>query len=118
VKAAVVEDGHLMEKKAPTQVTLPELVRYWKNLLDSEDVPPESEYRIRKLIDRAGPLVGKIFLKTARGREMVSECAEKTRLFRGQLGSGDERLYRVLTELETTYQDLLKTAYEFRVKAG
>jgi hypothetical protein len=107
-----------MNKTAPPQVTLPELVRYWRNLLDSEDVPPESEYRIRKLIDRSGPLVEKIFLKTARGREMVSECAEQTRLFRSHLGFGDERLYRALTELEMTYQDLLKTAYEFRVKAG
>jgi len=107
-----------MTKKTPAHLTFRELVRYWTNLLESDDIPPEPEYRIRKLIDRSGPLAEKIFLKTARGREMISECAEKTRLFQGQLESGDDRLYKALTELETTYYDLLKTAYEFRVKAG
>lgn len=101
-----------------TEVTLIELSRDWESLLDLEGISSESGYRIRRLIDRAQPLADKMFLKTVKGREMVLQCSEKTRALRGQLESGSERLYSALTELERLYEELLKRAYEFRVKAG
>ena len=100
------------------EVTLIELARAWEGLLDLEGVSSEPCYRIRKLIDRSQPLAEKMFLKTVKGREMIFQCSEKTRLLRDRLKSQDEGSYRVLTELERSYEDLLKRAYEFRIKAG
>jgi hypothetical protein len=107
-----------MESEPPRQVTLLELSRSWESLLQVERMSAESEYRIRRLIDRALPLADKMFLKTLKGREMMWQCAEQTLLVRNELESGGVRLYEALTELEKTYDDLLKKAYEFRIKAG
>jgi hypothetical protein len=100
------------------EVTLIELSHAWESLLDLEGISSESGYRIRRLIDRAQPLADKMFLKTVKGREMILQCWEKTRVLRGQLESRGERLYSALTELERLYEELLKRAYEFRIKAG
>lgn|GEM_PF-1161755 len=107
-----------MEREHPREVTLLDLSRGWESLLTLEDVSPESEYRIRKLISRGGPLADKMFLKTMKGREMMAECSEKTRLVRDQLLTRAEGLYRALTELERAYDELIRKAYEFRIKAG
>jgi hypothetical protein len=107
-----------MESEPPRQVTLRELSRTWESLLQVERMSAESEYRIRRLIDRALPLADKMFLKTLKGREMMLQCAEQTLLVRNELESRGVRLYEALTELEKTYEDLLKKAYEFRIKAG
>jgi hypothetical protein len=107
-----------MVRETHMTVTLIELSEAWESLLDLEGISLESGYRIRRLIDRAQPLAEKMFLKTVKGREMVVQCWEKTRVLRDQLESGGEPLYAALTELERLYEELLKKAYEFRVKAG
>jgi hypothetical protein len=107
-----------MESEPLRQVTLRELSRGWEQLLQVEMMPAELEYRIRRLIDRAPPLADKMFLKTLKGREMILQCAEQTLVVRTELESGGVRIYEALTELEKTYEDLLKKTYEFRVKAG
>jgi hypothetical protein len=106
-----------MEHK-PVEATLIDLAAGWENLLNLDGISAESEYRIRKLIERALPLTGKIFVKTVKGKEMMAQCAEKTRLVRDQLESRDARVYTALTDLEKTYEEFLKQVYEFRVKAG
>lgn len=107
-----------MESEANGGLTLARLSRGWESLLQVQNMSAESAYRISRLINRALPLAGKIFLKTITGREMLLECAVQTRLVQDQLESQGERLYETLTQLEKTYEDLLKKAYEFRVKAG
>jgi hypothetical protein len=107
-----------MKKEQPAKATLLDLSRDWQQLLDLDGISTESEYRIRKLIDRAGPLADKMFIKTVKARELMQECAEKTRLVHDHLVSRGELLYDALTDLERVYEDLLKRTYEFRVKAG
>lgn len=100
------------------EVTLIELSRDWESLLDLDGISSESGYRIRRLINRAQPLADKMFLKTVKGREMILQCSEKTRVLRNQLESRGERLFSALTELERLYEELVKRTYEFRIKAG
>jgi hypothetical protein len=107
-----------MDSETPGPFTLAELSRGWERLLQAQNMSEESAYRIRRLIERSLPLADKMFLKTIRGREMVLQCAERTLLVRDELESRGERVYETLTELEKIYEDLLKKAYEFRVKAG
>ncbi len=100
------------------EVTIVNLTLGWKSLLDLEGISAESEYRIRKLIERAMPLAGKIFVKTIKGKEMMAQCARKTRVVQDQIEARSTRVYAALTELEREYEEFLKQVYEFRVKAG
>ncbi|MGB6067217.1 MAG: hypothetical protein WBG50_20610 [Desulfomonilaceae bacterium] len=107
-----------MERERPAKSTLAELSSGWERLLQAQSLSVESAYRIQRLIDRGVPLANKMFLKTIKGREMILQCAELTRLLRLELESRGERVYEVLTDLEKTYEDLLRKTYEFRIKAG
>lgn len=83
-----------------------------------EGLSPEVEYRIRKLIDRTVPLTEKMFVKTLKGRELICRCIAETHEVKRALESDDEIVYLALTDLERTYEDLLRKTYDFRVKAG
>jgi DnaJ-domain-containing protein 1 len=107
-----------MESEPRGEVTLAELSSGWESLLQVQNMSQESAYRIRRLIDRALPLADKMFLKTIKGREMLIQCAQQTVRLRDELESHGERLHKAMTELEKTYEDLLKKTHEFRVKAG
>ncbi len=89
-----------------------------EHLLESAHLPDEAEYRIRKLIDRTSPVAGKMFLKTVKGQELIRECMKMTRAVEELLVSGRPDLYRGLTRLETSCDELLRKTSEFRVKAG
>jgi hypothetical protein len=102
----------------PGEVTIPRLTLGWKSLLHLDGISAESKYRISRLIERAVPLAGKMFVKTIKGKEMMKQCAEKTRVVRDQIESRGEHIYAALTELEKVYEEFLKLVYEFRVKAG
>ena len=95
-----------------------ELCRSWEDLLKQAGFSPEVDYRIRKMIGRMTPLLEKTYLKTVKGQEMLLQCAEKTRRIQHQLNSNKEDVYFSLTDLEKTYEDLLKRTYEFRIIAG
>jgi hypothetical protein len=105
-------------EREPTEATIVNLTCGWENLLDLEGISGESEYRIRRLIERAVPLSGKMFVKTVKGKEMIAQCAEKTRVVQEELESRSAYVYAAITELERAYEELLKQVYEFRVKAG
>jgi hypothetical protein len=108
----------LMEGQQSGKKLVRDLCREWQHLLDLGKLSREAEYRIRKLVDRTAPIEDKIFLKTVKGQELISQCAEKTRDLRAQLGVPGDGMYQSLTELEACYEKLLKQTYEFRVKAG
>jgi len=95
-----------------------ELSRAWEALLEQTRLSSEIEYRVRKMLNRMTPLLEKTYLKTVKGQEMISQCAEKTRRIQHQLNSNKEDIYFSLTDLEKTYEDLLKRTYEFRIIAG
>lgn len=107
-----------MAKGPSERTTVHELCREWQSLMEHERLSCEAEYRIRKLVDRTTPLVDKMFLKTVKGQELISQCAEKTQALRAQIGVPGDGLYQSLTALEECYEELLKKTYEFRVKAG
>jgi hypothetical protein len=107
-----------MGRETPDRTTVHDLCRDWLSLLAEAELSPEADYRIRKLADRTTPIMGKIFLKTVKGQELISLCAARTRALRDQLGGPGDGLYQRLTALEACYEELLKKTYEFRVKAG
>lgn len=95
-----------------------ELCSLWEGILEEDGLSSEVRYRLRKLIDRTRPMVDKMFVKTLKGREMIVECANITRTLQDHVRSDQDRLYVLLTHLETVYEDFLTKTYEFRVKAG
>jgi len=94
------------------------LVRAWEEMLARDALVEEVAYRIGKLADRAEPIRNKAFLKTGKGQEMTFRCLEMTRAFRAALARGGEAPWVALTELEVLFDELLRTAYAFRVRAG
>jgi hypothetical protein len=107
-----------MKRTGNGKVLAEELRHTWQDILEQRSLSQEVEYRIRKMMDRMTPLLGKMYLKTVKGREFILQCAEKTGRLLDHLDSNDEQLYYILTDLEKTYEDLLKRTYEFRIKAG
>ncbi len=105
-------------ERDPAEVTIGALTHGWSSLLILEGISAESEYRIRRLVERAAPLAGKMFVKTIKGKEMMAQCAQKTREVRDRLESRSANVYVALTDLEKTYDEFLRLVYEFRVKAG
>ena len=95
-----------------------ELRRRWNNLLAEKGVSKELSYRIEKLDNRLEPILDKMYLKTVKGQEMLKLCGEKTESVRTALLCGNDGMFRLLTDLEKTYEELLKKTYEFRIKAG
>lgn len=108
----------MSEIKADGRVTTDRMCRLWEETLRMEGLSPEVEYRLRKLIDRTIPISEKMFVKTLKGQELITRCLAETREVQLALQSGGEVVYLALTELEKTYEDLLKKTYDFRVKAG
>ena len=106
-----------MEQCAVRLSTL-DLCSHLEHLLESAYLPEEAEYRIRKLINRTSPVAGKMFLKTVKGQELIRECMRMTCEVEELLVSGRPDLYRGLTRLEDSCDELLRKTSEFRVKAG
>ena len=90
----------------------------WKTLLTEKGVSEELSYRIEKLDNRLEPILDKMYLKTVKGQEMLKLCGQKTESVRTAFLSGNDGLFHLLTDLEKTYEELLKKTYEFRIKAG
>jgi len=107
-----------MKRERSERTTVLDLCQQWQSLLDVGKLSEETEYRIRKLIDRTLPIADKMFLKTVKGQEMIRHCAERTRIVRDQLTIPGDGLYRSLTALEECFEQMFKKTYEFRVKAG
>jgi len=107
-----------MDSRTSGKVSALELCSLWESILKEDGLSTEVRYRFRKLIDRTRPMVDKMFVKTLKGREMIVECANITRTVQDHVRFDQDRLYILLTHLETVYEDFLTRTYEFRVKAG
>ena len=95
-----------------------ELQDFWESMTQVEGLHPEIEYRMKKLVHRIAPLTDKIFIKTVKAREMLVECREKTTALQNQIESDGDRTFFLLTNLEKTFEDLLRKTYDIRIKAG
>ncbi|MBI5585176.1 MAG: hypothetical protein HY892_15285 [Deltaproteobacteria bacterium] len=87
-------------------------------ILEREGLPLELVYRIRRIMDLFLPVTDKMYLKTVKGLETISLCTGQAKAIPAYLPAGGNPLYRQVTELENTLGELLRSAYEFRVKAG
>ena len=95
-----------------------ELRDIWESMVQMERLHPEIAYRIEKLVHRIAPLADKVFLKTVKARELLVECREKTAALQNQIESDGNNAFYLLTNIEKTFEDLLRKTYEFRIKAG
>jgi hypothetical protein len=94
------------------------LQKIWDSILNIEHLHLEIAYRIEKLIHRMAPLTDKIYFKTVKAHQSLAECEAKTISLRNQIESDGDNVFLLLTNLEKTFEDLLKKTYEFRIKAG
>lgn len=108
-----------MSEASCGRASISELCQLLENLLSTRHLADEVEYRIRKLLDRTVPLTDKMFTKTLKGQELISECMEQVSVLRAHLDeSGERDVYLSLTALERSYEELASKTLEFRVKAG
>lgn len=107
-----------MKELLPGKAQAQNLQEIWDSMVRIEHLHPEIAYRMEKLIHRMAPLADKIFFKTVKARQLLSECRQETYVLYKQLESDGDNAFLLLTNLEKTFEDLLKKTYEFRVKAG
>jgi hypothetical protein len=107
-----------MKELLPGKMQAQNLQEIWESMAGIEQLHPEIVYRVDKLINRMAPLADKIFLKTVKARQLLAECGQRTAVLYQQIESDGDNAFLLLTNLEKTFEDLLKKTYEFRVKAG
>jgi hypothetical protein len=95
-----------------------ELQDSWESMVQMERLHPEIAYRVHKLGHRITPLADHIFFKTIKARQLLAECSEKTVALQKQIESNGNHVFFLLTNLEKTFEGLVRKTYEFRVKAG
>ena len=81
-----------------------QLCQLWEEMLKTDALSEEVEYRVRKLLDRAEPIQGKAFLQTVKGQEMTGQCLEMTRALRGSLQRDTDIPWDGLTDLEVLFE--------------
>lgn len=107
-----------MNDQLSGKIQVLELQDIWESMVQMKHLHPEIAYRIEKLIHRIAPLADKVFLKTVKARELLVECREKTAALQNQIESGGNNAFYLLTNIEKTFEDLLRKTYDFRIKAG
>jgi hypothetical protein len=100
------------------KVVLKELKPAWRQIAAIEGLPVEFSYRFDKLGQRLDAIGDKIFIKTIKAHNILSECAQLTGQFMSELDISHEVALRLLTRIESRMDLLEKDTYEFRVKAG
>lgn len=95
-----------------------ELQDSWESMAQMERLHPEIAYRVHRLVHRITPLADHIFFKTIKARQLLVECSQKTVALRKQIESNGNHIFFLLTNLEKTFEDLVRKTYAFRVKAG
>jgi hypothetical protein len=90
----------------------------WREIIDSRGLSQEVAYRLEKLILRLDVIVDKMFVKTVRAHDMLSECQQLTERFRSELNKHYHEALLQLTRLEAHLDELVRKTHEFRIKAG
>jgi len=107
-----------MKDLTETKPLIQDLIRRWENLLADNRHSPEIEYRLYKMILHLHPLADRIYMKTVHARELILQCIAKTDTLRQELRRKGPSRFVYLTDIERTFEIILKKTYEFRVKAG
>ena len=90
----------------------------WRRIAATRGLTVEFSYRLDKLCQRLDAIAGKIFLKTVKAHDILTECAQLTGQFKSELEKSHDLALRLLTQIEGLIERLEKDTYEFRIKAG
>jgi hypothetical protein len=94
------------------------LYQLWGAIIETPGIHPEIAYRVGKLVHKLDTIYDKMFVKTVKAQEILTDCDQMTQEVQQLLDSPTEPLFSLLTKLETHFNELVKTTHEFRVKAG
>lgn len=94
------------------------LDRLWRDITKTSGIQNEFAYRVNKLVQKLDSVSDKMFVKTVKASEMLSECKDLTQQFKSSMDRREDRTYILLTRLEHLFNDLVTKTHEFRVKAG
>jgi hypothetical protein len=95
-----------------------ELGDVWRKVAANEGLTVEFSYRLNKLSQRFDSIADKIFMKTVKAHDILSQCAQLTGQFTSELDISHDVALRLLTQIEGHMDHLEKDTYEFRIKAG
>lgn len=100
------------------KISTKELGPAWRQVAAIEGLTVEFSYRFDKLSQRLDAIADKIFMKTVKAHDILSECARLTGQFTSELDKSHDVALRLLTQIESHVHRLEKETYEFRIKAG
>ena len=95
-----------------------QLETVWRDIIASKNPTREIIYRIEKLALRLDTVADKIFVKTVKAQDILSECMRLTENFKAELIESRNTALLLLTRIEERVDDLIKKTHEFRIKAG
>jgi hypothetical protein len=95
-----------------------ELGSVWRNIAATKGLTVEFSYRVDKLSQRIDSIADKIFMKTVKAHDILTECAQLTGQFKSELDQSHDMALRLLTQIEGLVDRLVKDTHEFRIKAG
>lgn len=95
-----------------------ELSSIWRQFAATKELSVEFSYRLDKLALRLDSIADKIFMKTVKAHNILSECEQLTEQFKSELYHSHKMALSLLTRLETHMDGLVTTTHEFRIKAG
>jgi cytidylate kinase len=95
-----------------------ELGSVWRSIAATKGLTVEFSYRIDKLSLRLDSIADKIFMKTVKAHDILTECAQLTGQFKSELDQSHDMALRLLTQIEGLVDRLEKDTHEFRIKAG
>lgn len=107
-----------MNTPANSKEVTGQLYLLWENILQAIELPAEIVYRVDKLTQRLDAISGKMFLKTVKAQQMLSDCVQLTQQLTSCIAPPGSRTYYQLTNLENHFEQLVKKTYAFRIKAG
>lgn len=90
----------------------------WRHIVAANDLDRELAYRIEKLVSRLESVADKIFIKTVKAQDILTECVQLTQQFQSESTKDRIEAFFLLTRLETLVGELIQKAHEFRIKAG
>jgi hypothetical protein len=90
----------------------------WRQFIAAKKLTGELAYRFEKLDQRLDSIAAKLYLKTVKAHQILSECTQLTEQFQSELPKSPNRALRLLTRLENHMDILVKNTHEFRIKAG
>lgn len=95
-----------------------ELGSIWRQMAATKGLTVELSYRLDKLCQRLDSIADKIFMKTVKAHDILTECAQLTGQFKSELDESRDMALRLLTRIEGLMDRLVKDTHEFRIKAG